>query len=71
MVTPSCSSAIMTVIPDLGDRYGTRAILRLYGAGILVGVDKTGRFHGDGELTRAQAATILARVLQPEARQHL
>ena len=58
-------------IPDLGDRYGTRAILRLYGAGILVGVDKTGRFHGDGELTRAQAATILARVLQPEARQHL
>jgi hypothetical protein len=34
-------------------------------------VDKTGRFHGDGELTRAQAATILARVLQPEARQHL
>ena len=28
-------------------------------------------FNPDGELTRAQAATILARVLQPEARQHL
>ena len=39
-------------IPDLGDRYGTRAILRLYGAGILVGVDKTGRFHGDVQSRR-------------------
>lgn len=64
-----------SAIPDVDDMISctstTGAVLRLYGAGILVGVDKTGRFHGDGELTRAQAATILARVLQPEARQHL
>lgn len=62
------TSAIPDVDPESED---AEAILRLYGAGILVGVDDTGRFHGGGELTRAQAATILARVLQPEARRHL
>lgn len=62
------TSAIPDVDPESED---AAAILRLYGAGILVGVDETGRFQGDGELTRAQAATILARVLQPEARRHL
>ena len=63
------SSAIPDVNPETSQ--DAEAILRLYGAGILVGVDKTGRFQGDGELTRAQAATILTRVLRPDARQHL
>lgn len=59
-------------VPDVDpESEDAEAILRLYGAGILVGVDNTGRFHGGGELTRAQAAAILARVLQPEARRHL
>lgn len=61
-----------SAIPDVNSESpDAEAILRLYGAGILVGVDDTGRFQGDGELTRAQAATILTRVLKPEARQHL
>lgn len=60
----------ISAIPDVDAEKttGAEAILRLYGAGILVGVDNTGRFHGAGELTRAQTATILTRVLEPESR---
>lgn len=52
-------------VPDVDPMEDTdaEAILRLYGAGILTGVDSTGRFNGNGELTRAQAAAILARAL--------
>lgn len=58
------------VIPDVDpdETYEADAIIRLYSAGIIGGVDDTGRFNGSGELTRAQAAAILARVLNPEAR---
>lgn len=48
--------------PDAG------AILRLYRAGILTGVDQAGSFGGERELTRAQAAIMLARVLEPSLR---
>lgn len=44
------------------------SILRLYQAGILTGVDRTGNFNGSDELTRAQAAIMLARVLAPSLR---
>lgn len=58
------------IIPDVDpdETHDAEAILRLYSAGIIGGVDGTGRFNGSGELTRAEAATILARVLNPEAR---
>lgn len=44
------------------------AVLRLYQAGILTGVDKAGNFNGSGELTRGQAAIMLNRVLDSNAR---
>lgn len=44
------------------------AIVRLYQAGVLTGVDAEGNFAPDAGLTRAQAAVILARVLDPALR---
>ena len=44
------------------------AILRLYRAGVVNGVDESGRFSGGAPLTRAQAAVMLARVLDPDLR---
>lgn len=43
-------------------------VLALYRAGILSGVDETGRFGGEQPLTRAQLAVILARVIDPSRR---
>lgn len=43
-------------------------ILNLYRAGVLTGIDQAGNFGGDKELTRAQAAIMLARVLEPSLR---
>lgn len=60
------TSAVPDVVP--GETHDAEEILRLYGAGIITGVDDTGRFNGAGELTRAEAAAILARVLKPELR---
>ena len=54
------------VTPD--ETLDAAAILRLYQAGILTGVDAAGSFNGSGELTRAQAAMMLARVLEPSLR---
>ena len=57
-------------IPDVNpdETLDAAAILRLYQAGVLTGVDKAGNFGGDKELTRAQAAIMLARVLDPALR---
>lgn len=57
-------------VPDInpGETRDAEAILRLYQAGILSGVDQAGNFGGDRELTRAQAAIMLARVLDPALR---
>lgn len=57
-------------VPDVSpdETQDADAILRLYRAGILTGVDTAGRFHGGGQLTRAQAAMMLARVLDPASR---
>ena len=49
---------------DVENTPDAEAILRLYQAGILTGVDHTGRFHGEGLLTRGQAALMLSRVLE-------
>lgn len=57
-------------VPDVSpdETQDADAILRLYRAGILTGVDTAGHFHGGGQLTRAQAAMMLARVLDPASR---
>lgn len=51
-------------LPDTGDQ----GVLRFYNAGILTGVDKYGTFNPDASLIRADCATMLARVVQPELR---
>ena len=57
-------------VPDVNpdETLDAAAILRLYQAGVLTGVDQAGNFGGDKELTRAQAAIMLARVLDPALR---
>lgn len=54
-------------IPSLPDCSDER-ILGLYQAGILTGFDPSGTFHGQATLTRAEAAAMLARVLEPSLR---
>ncbi len=51
-------------IPDTKDQ----AVLHLYRAGILTGVDGRGTFQPDGSLTRAEAAAMLIRVVDPALR---
>ena len=60
-------------VPDVNpdETQDAAAILRLYQAGVLTGVDQAGSFGGDKELTRAQAAIMLARVLDPALRVRL
>ena len=57
-------------VPDVNpeETQNAAAILRLYQAGVLTGVDEAGNFGGERELTRAQAAIMLARVLDPTLR---
>ncbi len=47
------------------------AVLALYNAGVLTGVDQAGRFAPNAPLTRGQAAVMLARVLDPALRVRL
>jgi len=57
------------LVPDVNEETpNAERILRLYQAGVLTGVDKAGNFGGDKELTRAQAAIMMARVLEPSLR---
>lgn len=61
------------VIPDLGiPEQGVAPayenILMLYRAGVLNGKDASGSFDYYGQLTRAEAATMVARVLDPTLR---
>ncbi len=56
-------------VPDIHEETpNAERILNLYRAGILTGVDKAGNFQGSADLTRAQAAIMLARVLDPALR---
>lgn len=43
-------------------------VQKAYTKGILTGVDSNGTFDPDGTLTRAQAATVLYRMINPSAR---
>lgn len=54
-------------IPDV-DRESDPEIYMLYEAGVLNGMDGKGTFAGESSLTRAQAATMAARVLDPDQR---
>ena len=54
-------------LPDLA-REGNEDIYTLYEAGVLTGMDEFGRFGADSSLTRAQAAVIVARVLDETQR---
>lgn len=61
--------AVRTVdVPDLERGYRSPAAYHLYEAGILTGVDAYGTFDGDGSFTRAQAAVMVARVLDESLR---
>lgn len=53
-----------TAIPDCD----YPPVHRLYSGGILGGVDDAGTFNGHGSLTRAELATVVARVVEPELR---
>ena len=56
-------------IPDVDEATAEGiAALTLYRAGVLTGVDNTGYFNGNLSLTRAEAATIICRVVRPEMR---
>ncbi len=55
-------------LPDLPRSEETQGVYALYEAGVLTGVDETGAFDPGGALTRAQAAVMLARVLDPALR---
>ncbi|WP_297871474.1 S-layer homology domain-containing protein [uncultured Oscillibacter sp.] len=56
-------------VPDVTEETAdAEAILRLYQAGVLTGVDEAGTFMGSAPLTRGQAAILLDRVLNPDAR---
>lgn len=56
-------------IPDVTEETpDAEAILRLYRAGVLTGVDAAGNFKGSAPLTRGQAAILLSRVIEPTAR---
>ena len=56
-------------IPDLSpQREGYADVLTLYRAGILTGTDANGAFRPDAVLTRAEAAALAVRLLDPDQR---
>ena len=55
-------------IPDLEREKSTEDIYRFYEAGILSGLDNYGFFGARKNLTRAEAAVMVARVLEPTLR---
>lgn len=69
LVTPGEALAPINQIDALPDS-ADPDVLRFYRAGILSGVDGAGSFAGESTLTRAEAAAMLARILEPELRLH-
>ena len=55
-------------LPRLPEDGAPVDLLELYRAGVVTGSDEYGTFYGGRGLTRAEAAVLLARVLQPELR---
>lgn len=58
----------ITDVPDCEDEVET-AVLPFYQAGILTGIDDYGTFYPNGTLSRAELATMAARLIRPELRQ--
>ena len=54
------------MIPDvrISDPWGS-AVYQLYRAGVLVGTEKTGTFSPANRISRAEAAAIIARMVEP------
>ena len=55
-------------VPDIENNTESAYIYRLYGAGILTGSDIYGTFYPDHTISRAEAAVIINRVINPEKR---
>ena len=56
-------------LPDVNNDTSYRdAIIILYSAGVLSGSDAQGAFNPDGNITRAESAAIISRVILPETR---
>ena len=55
----------ITALPDTSDAN----VLAFYNAGILTGTDVYGTFNAAGSLSRAECATMVARILRPVLRQ--
>ncbi|WP_435925695.1 S-layer homology domain-containing protein [Paenibacillus sp. DYY-L-2] len=62
----------ITAIPDvkLNSKYGSD-IYKLYSAGVLTGSDEKGSFKPTSNITRAEAAAIINRVVKPDNRVRL
>ncbi len=55
----------IAALPDTDDA----GVLRFYNAGVLTGTDEYGTFRPAGSLSRAECATMVARIIRPELRQ--
>jgi hypothetical protein len=56
-------------LPDVNDSTPYNAeIFTLYKAGVLAGSDDLGTFNPNNKITRAEAATIISRVILPSTR---
>lgn len=62
---PAINTIACEDLPDIGN---DTVILRFYNIGILTGTDKYGTFAADKNLTRAEAAAMVARMAKPELR---
>ena len=61
--------AVVTVLPDMApDDPRLPAVLKLYNAGILTGVDAAGSFAPDAVIPREQVAAMATRVADPALR---
>ena len=58
----------VSVLPDLPNTPANRSVYSLYEQGVLTGSDEYGTFLPDSSVTRAEAAAILNRVLDPARR---
>jgi len=59
----------VTALPDVNnDTKYSEAIFTLYRAGILTGNDSAGTFHPDRNITRAEAAAVISRMILPSTR---
>ncbi len=62
------NSVRFVTIPDTIPEEHNAAVKAMVYAGIINGIDATGTFSPNATITRAQAATIIARIIRPETR---